>query len=215
MNQNLPTIINGTAGDDTVEGTIGIDLLLGFGGNDLLQGNEGHDFLFGHAGNDILYGGEGHDYLLGGTGNDLLYGDEGSDILLGGEGNDRLYGGIGSDLLLGNDGNDVLVGGTGADTFGFLSPNQGIDTIVDFNLAQGDLIQISASGFGGGLTGGTLDADQLTIGSAATNGSDRFIYNDATGALFFDPDGTGALGQIQFAQLSTGLALTNSDIFVV
>ncbi|NEP56688.1 MAG: hypothetical protein F6K31_06640 [Symploca sp. SIO2G7] len=58
-------------------------------------------------------------------------------------------------------------------------------------------------------------ADAFTIGSAATKASDRFIYNDTTGALFFDPDGTGALAQVQFAQLSGGVALTHSDIFVV
>ncbi|NES25016.1 MAG: calcium-binding protein, partial [Symploca sp. SIO3E6] len=89
------------------------------------------------------------------------------------------------------------------------------DTITDFNSTQGDLIRVFASDFGGGLTVGRLDIDQFTIGSAATNASDRFIYNDTTGALFFDPDGTGTIGQVQFAQLSTGLALTNSDIFVV
>ena len=59
-----------------------------------------------------------------------------------------------------------------------------------------------------------LDAEEFTIGSAATEVSDRFIYNDATGALFFDPDGTGILAQVQFAQLSGGVTLTNSDIFV-
>ncbi|NER25412.1 MAG: hypothetical protein F6J96_32905 [Symploca sp. SIO1C2] len=45
--------------------------------------------------------------------------------------------------------------------------------------------------------------------------SDRFIYNDTTGALFFNPDGTGTLAQIQSPQLSGGVALTNSDIVVV
>ena len=60
-----------------------------------------------------------------------------------------------------------------------------------------------------------LDADEFSIGSAATEASDRFIYNDTTGALFFDPDSTGVLTQVQFAQLSDGVALTNSDIFLV
>ena len=90
-----------------------------------------------------------------------------------------------------------------------------IDTITDFNSTQGDLIQVSASGFGGGLTLGTLDIEEFTIGSAATTVSDRFIYNNTTGALFFDPDGTGVLEQIQFAQLSGGVGLTNNDIWVV
>ena len=53
----------------------------------------------------------------------------------------------------------------------------------------------------------------FTIGSAATGDRDRFIYNQTTGGLFFDA-GIGAASQVQFAQLSTGLAMTNLDIFV-
>jgi len=81
--------------------------------------------------------------------------------------------------------------------------------------SQGDKIVVSASGFGGGLTIGTLSSAQFTIGSAAADASDRFIYNSATGALFFDADATGALGQVQFATLSTNLSLISSDITVV
>jgi len=44
---------------------------------------------------------------------------------------------------------------------------------------------------GSGLTLGTLDVDQFTIGSAATNTSDRIIYNNAADALLFDSDSTG------------------------
>ncbi|NES17406.1 MAG: hypothetical protein F6K41_00090 [Symploca sp. SIO3E6] len=58
----------------------------------------------------------------------------------------------------------------------FSSPNQGIDTITDFNSTQGDLIQISTSDFGGGLTLGTLDIDQFPIGSAATQVSDQLRW---------------------------------------
>ncbi|NEQ70285.1 MAG: calcium-binding protein [Symploca sp. SIO2D2] len=233
MNANSPTIIRGTSGDDILKGTLGIDRIFGFGGNDVLQGrkgsdrllggagddtllgNEKNDRLWGNAGDDILSGGTGRDRLWGGTGDDLLSGGAGSDRLWGNAGTDHLLGDAGNDQLVGGGGNDYLLGGTGADTFSFLSPNHGIDTIIDFNLAQGDRIQVSANGFGGGLTVGILDTDEFTIGSAATNASDRFIYNDTTGALFFDADGTGAQTQTQFAQLSTGLALTNSDIFVV
>jgi Ca2+-binding RTX toxin-like protein len=59
-----------------------------------------------------------------------------------------------------------------------------------------------------------LAAAQFTVGSAASDSSTRFIYAQSTGALFFDADGTGSFEQIQIAQLSTGLAMTNTDIFV-
>jgi Ca2+-binding RTX toxin-like protein len=45
--------------------------------------------------------------------------------------------------------------------------------------------------------------------------SDRFIYNNTNGALFFDVDGNGSTAQLQLATLNTGLALTNQDIFVL
>jgi Ca2+-binding RTX toxin-like protein len=47
----------------------------------------------------------------------------------------------------------VLVGGTGADTFSFASSGSGPDEIGDF-VSGSDVIQILASGFGGGLVAG-------------------------------------------------------------
>jgi T1SS-143 domain-containing protein len=82
----------------------------------------------------------GDDTLVGGAGNDMLFGQEGNDTLFGGDGNDLLWGGSG---------NDELWGGAGADTFLFMSPDEGVDTIKDFSLAEGDMIDISnvLSGF--------------------------------------------------------------------
>lgn len=77
-----------------------------------------------------------------------------------------------------------------------------------------DTIQVSKTGFRGGLTAGAaITAAQFKFGSAGDN-SDR-IYNKTTGGLFFDTDGTGAIVQVQLAQLSTGLAMTNNNIFVI
>lgn len=65
------------------------------------------------------------------------------------------------------------------------------------------------------MNGAAITAAQFTIGSSAADERDRFIYNQNTGVLFFDEDGIGAAGQVQIATLSTGLAMTNADIFVV
>jgi len=154
--------------------------------NDTLSGGVNTDTLIGGLGNDSLGGNSGADSLDGGSGNDTLSGGGQNDNLLGGAGNDNLSGGNQNDTLIGGAGNDTLSGGTGADRFVFNNPTEGVDTITDFNISQGDLLAFQASAFSGLNLGTTL------------------IYNSVTGALSFN--GT------QLATLSTGLALTAAQI---
>ena len=145
-----------------------------------------------------------------------LFGDAGNDYLSGGGGEKTLNGGTGNDTLDSAFSNDTLTGGTGADKFTirFLS-DQNIATITDFS-AVDDTIIISASGFGGGLTpGAAITTDQFVVGTAAIDAKDRLIYNKNTGAVFFDGDGVGGTGQVQFATLSTNLTMTHNDISVI
>ena len=152
--------------------------------------------------------------ITGGSSNDTLTGNSLNNTLKGGSGTDVLNGGTGNDILIGGTGNDTLTGGTGSDRFTFNSRTEGIDRITDFSVID-DTIFVSAAGFGGGLVvGSAIAASQFVLGSAATTSSQRFIYSQSTGALFFDQDGTGAIAKIQFATLNTGLSLTNADIFV-
>jgi Ca2+-binding RTX toxin-like protein len=119
-----------------------------------------------------------------------------------------------SDIISGGLGADILTGGANGDTFLFRNTLEGIDTITDF-VPGTDYISVSALGFGGGLTAGDIiSAAQFLIGTAATTASHRFIYNSTSGTLFFDRDGAGGVGAVQFATLSAGLALTHEDIFV-
>ena len=69
-------------GNQTIQGTIRDDELIGGTGNDLLFGKTGDDILRGNSGNDILNGQEGDDLLDGGTGNDQLIGGTGDDTIL-------------------------------------------------------------------------------------------------------------------------------------
>ena len=144
----------------------------------------------------------------------MLSGGAGNDTLRGEGGNDNLDGGEGNDLLIGGSGYDILTGGLGADTFAFNSTGEEFDIITDFTIEQGDLIQVSASGFGGELIAGLLAESQFWLGSVATTADHRFIYDSSTGGLFFDMDGVGESTQVQFASLSTALTLTNSSILV-
>ena len=61
----------GTSGNNTLNGTAGMDALLGLAGDDTLNGLGGNDRLEGAAGNDTLNGGAGANYLEGGSGNDV------------------------------------------------------------------------------------------------------------------------------------------------
>ena len=76
-----------------------------------------------------------------------ITGDNVDNSIVGGKGKDTLIGGDGSDTLRGGKGNDVLWGGSpnenynDANTFVFWA-GDGKDTIMDYNFAQGDMLQI-------------------------------------------------------------------------
>ncbi|HEV2818680.1 MAG TPA: Ig-like domain-containing protein [Allosphingosinicella sp.] len=251
--------INGTAGDDFLEGTIGGDTINAFAGADSAFGMAGDDFIYGGDGVDNLYGnedddyidggnqddqlsgGDGNDQLLGQAGDDIVFGENGDDqlsggdgldnltgeagadviaggndddVLSGGEDNDSLDGGAGNDLLTGGTGADLLTGGGGVDTFSFQLPSEGPDEITDF-VSGSDLIQILASGFGGGLVeGGSVS---LVSGSdpTATDASGQFLYDTDDGNLYWDEDGTGANAAVLIATLSNVPTLTTSDFVVI
>ena len=61
----------------------------------------------------------------------------------GGAFNDTLTGTAGNDFLAGQGGNDTLTGGAGADTFAWLRGDSGSDTVTDFKVAEGDMINLS------------------------------------------------------------------------
>jgi Ca2+-binding RTX toxin-like protein len=124
----------------------------------------------------------------------------------------------GNNVINGGDGDDELTGLGGADSFLFNTPLSeafNIDVITDFNVAD-DTIVLDDDIFSSSLTpGSSVAGSQFVIGAAALDAGDRIIYNDATGAVYYDSDGVGGTAQIQFAQLSAGLALTNFDFLVV
>ncbi|TFF34076.1 type I secretion C-terminal target domain-containing protein [Pseudomonas sp. RIT623] len=92
---------------------------------------------------DISRSNDGADTLLGGNGNDIIFGQGGNDILDGGKGNDVLLGGAGNDILIGGKGDDILIGGSGADTFVWKAGDLGKDVIKDFNVKEGDRLDLS------------------------------------------------------------------------
>jgi len=165
------------------------------------------DQLLGNGGEDLLYGGDGDDVVSGGAENDSLEGGGGNDQLFGGQGDDRLDGGLGL---------DAMTGGPGADAFVFsTAPDEGnTDTIIGFR-ASVDTVLVDDAIFTG-LSAGALPGPAFRVGTAALAAEDRILYDDATGALYFDPDGSGSAAQVQFATLAGSPDnVTASDFFVI
>ena len=74
----------------------------GTDGNDYIEGTDDDDVINGGGGSDIIYGFDGNDVLNGGTGDDWLHGGRGQDILNGGLGSNTFAGGPGADTISGN-----------------------------------------------------------------------------------------------------------------
>ena len=232
----------GTEGNDGITGQLGDDVIDGSSGNDVFDGGAGNDTLNGGAGMDtavyqfapnsvtvILGEAEAQGIALDGFNtidilsdieniiasefNDSLIGNSGNNSLTGRDGNDEISGGLGDDFITGSDGADNLTGGGGSDRFIYLSPSEGGDTITDFTQGT-DKITVVSVGFGGGLPMGELSESNFVSGSGATTSEQRFIFDDASGELFYDADGSGAATPQLIATL-TDSNLSAGDIMVL
>ncbi len=195
----------------------GKDSITGSDENDVLYGYGGQDVILGQKGADIINGGDKADTIKGGNGGDTISGAKGSDTLKGGNGNDTISGGKGGDEINGGAGNDTLTGNKGFNTFIFntaLNESTNVDTITDMT-PGGDAIDLDKDIFTELPSKGVLKKNAFEIGSEATSGSVRIVYDDGSGNMYYDPDGNGGDPQTLFAVLDTGLALSNTDFFVI
>jgi Ca2+-binding RTX toxin-like protein len=114
-----PTVANtaliqvfGQGGQDVitmseVNGALPRANLFGGAGNDTLTGGSGGDLLFGQTGNDTLLGKGGFDFLFGGSEDDTL---------TGGDADDQVFGESGADRMIWNPGDDTDLNEGGADS---------------------------------------------------------------------------------------------------
>jgi Ca2+-binding RTX toxin-like protein len=189
-------LINGTSGNDTLNGTAladeihgrgGQDTLNGGAGNDRLYGEDGWDVLLGGDGNDTLDGGIGSDSMFGGAGNDILFGRAGGDYLNGGAGNDWVEGGADIDSLRGAAGDDTVVGGDGDEFLG----GDGNDLMVfrairDYRGAEDMTARAIGEGgyntLGVDLSGARSDGLPVDHVLVFSSGGGRFALDAAAGA---------------------------------
>lgn len=84
------------AGDDSVLGTVGADVISSGAGDDEVYSSDGVDTVTAGAGDDLVRAGRARDLVSGGGGRDELSGDGAADRLLGGPGRDLLRAADGS-----------------------------------------------------------------------------------------------------------------------
>ncbi|MDF2466241.1 MAG: hypothetical protein K0Q43_4476 [Ramlibacter sp.] len=229
--------LSGLAGNDVLDGGSGRDNMAGGADNDNYWvddrrdvvtelSNEGMDEVFASISYTL---GANLEFLtlvadagaINGTGNELdngLIGNSAANVLDGGAGIDTIFGDGGNDTLIGGLGSDSLDGGAGLDAFRFdAALGTNVDTIENFVVAD-DVIQLDRAIFTTlpRVKGKFVVTDaQFFIGAAANDTSDRIIYNDQTGALFYDADGTGATAAVQFATLVDVVGTLSAADFAV
>lgn len=208
----LPDLMAGTLGNDTLRGGAEADRINGLDGNDRVEalwgddtvwGESGNDALFGGSGNDSLAGGDGDDGLRGEAGFDTIFGDGGADFIVGGDhadelhggdDDDRIEGGNGYDWLFGDAGNDTLIAGSTADrAFGgdgndLIRGGTNVGTTVDGLYGEAGDDTIYGEGGYDFLDGGDGN-DYLDGGNQADNlygrgGEDTLIGGDGLDRLF-------------------------------
>jgi len=143
---------------------------------------------------DLIGGTIGDNFLGGLGGNDGLHGFDGNDVIDGGLGADFMSGGAGADHFVYRTANDTRAGG-----FTTLS----IETIADFNGAEGDRIDLSL------MQGSENFTFNGTAGfSARGNGEIRFD----NGFVQIDANGDGRSDLI--IQMDGVASMTNTDFLV-
>jgi Ca2+-binding RTX toxin-like protein len=169
--------VNGLGGDDsiTAQDGVGAATLLsvdGGAGNDTVNGSDGPDLILGGEGNDVLNGGGGDDRIVGGPGSDAMNGGAGDDTLVwnNGDGTDVINGDAGRD--------DVEVNGspTAGDEF-TVQPNGARikfdrTNLVPFTLDIGSSETMHANGLGGDDTITVGDVGSYSVTASGGPGND-------------------------------------------
>ena len=185
----------------TVDGGAGNDTILGSNGADLLLGGTGNDFIDGQQGNDVAFLGAGEDSFQWDPG-------DGSDVVEGQEGFDRMLfnGSAGSEIFTASaNGGRVLftrnLGNIVMDLDGVeridLNALGNTDTVVVNDLSGTDLVEVNVN------LAGTIG------GTAGDSAADVVIANATNGADIIDVFGAGS--SVAVLGLSAQINITGSE----
>lgn len=154
---------------------------------------------------------------------EIVTGTEGHDVIRGGLGRDVLTGRGGDDFLSGGLGNDVLTGGRGKDVFLFDQKSNrkaNLDRVTDY-VVRDDSIHLERDIFSKLARKSPekptkISKSFFTIGPKAKDKNDYLVYNDKTGKLYYDGDGSGTkVKAVEVAIFVNKPKLQYTEFFVV
>jgi Ca2+-binding RTX toxin-like protein len=208
-------VVNMNGGDDTFSATGNLAALIrvtvdGGAGNDTILGSNGNDLLMGGVGDDFIDGQQGNDVAFLGAGNDNFQWDpgDGSDVVEGQDGFDRM-------LFNGSGGNEIV---TTSANGGRVLFTRNVGTIV---MDLDDVEAIDLNALGGSDTvivndlSGTDVVEQNvklagTLGGTAGDGAaDVVIANGTNGNDLVDIVGAGS--SVSVLGLSARVNITGSE----
>jgi Ca2+-binding RTX toxin-like protein/HSP20 family molecular chaperone IbpA len=194
----------------------GISLVTDEYGEDVILAGGGDDYIFGDtlvltpdfSGSEMEFAAAVFNAETGQALRAAHAGFGAADWIEGGAGNDSILGQGGDDTIVGQAGNDVMAGGRGGDTFAFsLAANEGQDEILDFSVAEGDILSfVNVTDVN--APGGTVDIADA-VQSFANNGGgagiDVLTLTSGTVIRIHDIDGAlSGLGDVAANSLVNG-----------
>lgn len=212
--------LEGSAFNDTLQGSIGADKLTGLKGNDTITSNQG--------GNDTILGGEGGDFIqAGGNGNSFIDGGVWMDYWWGVDMNEVSYANAGFAVVIDLSG---ITGGAGLTGLGLSGSGtvskggNGTDTLVNVNIVTGSGLADNILGstslqfeqFRGGL------GDDIINGGAITDlvwfdNENRITYSEAVAAVSVnlgDGSVSGGAGNDQISNFNGVIGSAFSDTLI-
>jgi Ca2+-binding RTX toxin-like protein len=184
-----------TTGTDYIDAGVGSSTVTGGGGNFVvLAGGYNNVVTLGNGNNSVFATPANNPSLPAGT---LVPADQGNATVTTGSGNDTIVAGGYGNVINAGAGMNFITGGTGDDTF--VLDNPGFDTITNFSLTNGDVLNVAAALTGAGWTASKTLANYLKVTDS---------NNYATLSLV--PGGTGPATAL--AQLNNVGSITLSSL---
>jgi serralysin len=228
--------VEGTGNDrDTLDGGDGADIMIGGGGYDTYIVDDAADVVTEAIGEGFSEGFDlvetSVDYALAagsevevlyadpaGTTAIALVGNEFDNVIVGHDGQNTLGGGLGRDTLIGHGDLDIMTGNDNGDTFVWTSTDetgvagQEADVVMDFNRADGDLLDVSQ-----------IDADATDgafefVGIVDVTAGGSFTAPGQIGYFTADTDGNGVADQTYIllnTEVDAGIDYQDATIHLV